>query len=149
MAVLPGLGVDDYGFVTVHRDEVRLAGQGGGPAPEPEGVLVFGVDRVAPSLMALPFPVHQRRVVQHPLGLVEVGRGLCPVLVVGPEPSRPLAVGLSCQELGEPGRPDVGVFTGMGHRRRSFEDDWGEGPSLESNGGAPGTVKARMSARES
>ena len=52
--------------------------------------------------------------VQQPLGLVEVGRDSCPVLVVSLEPDRPLAGALAGQQFGRPGGPDVGVFASLG-----------------------------------
>ena len=51
---------------------------------------------------------------EHPLGVFEVGGRLGPVLVVGAEPSGPLALVLAGEELGELGGPDVGVFAGRG-----------------------------------
>ena len=52
--------------------------------------------------------------VQHPLGLVELGRGSGPVLVVGLEPDGPFAGILAGQQPGQPGGSDVGVFAALG-----------------------------------
>ena len=52
--------------------------------------------------------------VQHPLGLVELGRASGPVLVVGLEPDGPFAGILARQETGQPGGAEVGVFAALG-----------------------------------
>ena len=53
--------------------------------------------------------------VQHPLSLVELGRGSGPVLVTGLEPDGPFARLLAGQQPGQPGGPDVGGFSRDGH----------------------------------
>ena len=55
--------------------------------------------------------------VQPPLGLVELGRGSGPVLVMGLEPDGPFARVLAGQQPGQPGGPDVGGFSRDGHVR--------------------------------
>ena len=55
-APVAGLGVRDEDLVGLFPDEVRLAGDGGGRAPQPEEVLVLGVDDVAGALEALAAP---------------------------------------------------------------------------------------------
>ena len=50
--------------------------------------------------------------VQPPLGLVELGRGSGPVLVMGLEPDGPFARVLAGQQPGQPGGPDVGGSRG-------------------------------------
>ena len=79
-----------------------------------------GENLVSKFLAALPGFVHQRGVVQHPPGLVEVQRRLGPVPVMGPEPPAPLTVSLSCQEPGEPRGPDVGTFSALCQNRRAL-----------------------------
>ena len=108
-AGMAGLGIGNEDLVMLLADEVRLAGDGGGGAAEAEEILVLGVDVVADVLEALPLPVHQGGVLEHPRGAVEVGGRLCPALVVGLEPSGPLTGVLAGEELGQGGYPDVGA----------------------------------------
>ena len=53
--------------------------------------------------------------VQPPLGLVELGRGSGPVLVMGLEPDGPFARVLAGQQPGQLGGPDVRRFSRDGH----------------------------------
>ena len=99
-ARVSGLGVRDEDLVVLLADEIRLAGDGGGVAAEAEEVLVFGVDVVPYAFQAFFFPVDQVDVLEHPGGAVEVGGRLTSALVMGLEPSGPLAGGFVGQELG-------------------------------------------------
>ncbi len=53
--------------------------------------------------------------VEHPLRLIEVGRDLGPVLVVGFEPDSPLAGVFAGEQLGQPRCPDVWELSCDGH----------------------------------
>ena len=103
-----GLGIDDGHVVATGDDEIRLAGEGGGAALEPEGVLTLNADVVAAVLEFEAGVVQQRGVVQLPLAEVEIGGRALPALVMGSEPRGPFAGAFAGEELGEPGRPDVG-----------------------------------------
>ena len=92
-----------------------LAGQCGGFAAQPEGVLALDEDVVAVIFPFLPLLVQERRVAHQPLGLIEV-RGLAgPFDVVGLEPDGPFAGVLAGEETGQPGGPDVGVIASLRH----------------------------------
>ena len=99
-APLSGLGIGDEDLVGLFAYEVRLSGDGGGGASQAEEVLVLGVDLVADDLETIPFPVDQGGVLEHPAGAVEIGGRLLPVLVMGLEPTGPLAGVLAGQQLG-------------------------------------------------
>ena len=58
--------------------------------------------------------VEERGVVEHPLGLVGLGRGSGPVPVVSLEPGGPLARVFAGQQPGQPGGLDVGRLSGNG-----------------------------------
>ena len=93
--VLPGLDVDDDRLAVPLRDQVGLARQRCRPAVEFEAVLSLDVHIKATVLPVCFSLVEERGVVQHPLGLVELGRDLGPVLVMGLEPDGPLTGVLS------------------------------------------------------
>ena len=114
-AVLPDLHVDDDRLGVPLRDQVGLARQRCRPAVEFEAVLSFDVHIKATVLPVCFSLVEERGVVQHPLRLIEVGRDLGPVLLVGLEPDGPLAGVLAGQQPGQPGGPDVGGFSRDGH----------------------------------
>ena len=79
-----------------------------------EAVLSLDVHIKATVLPVYFSLVEESSVVQHPLGLVELGRGSGPVLVMGLEPDGPFTRVLAGQQLGQPGGPDVGVFAALG-----------------------------------
>ena len=85
--------------MVLFADQVRLAGNGGGSAVEPEEVLVLRGDFVADLLEAVSFLVDQGGVLERPRGGVEVGWRFGPVLVMGAEPVGPLAGILAGEEL--------------------------------------------------
>ena len=61
-----------------------------------------------------------------PVGLVEVGWLLGPILVVGFEPDGPLAGPFAGEETGQPGGPDVGEIALSGrHGADSTGRSWG------------------------
>ena len=90
-AVVAGLGVDDDGVVFPSGDDVRSAGEGCGSAAEFKPVLSLDVDVVAADGPVGDAFVEQRGVVEHPLGLVEIGWDTFPTLVMCLEPDGPLA----------------------------------------------------------
>ena len=92
----------------VQDQEIRLAGEDGDVAAEAETVLVLDADVVAALEPEVALLVEQDGVVGQPLGLIEVGGGLCPTLVVGFEPGGPLAAALAGEQAGQPSGPDVG-----------------------------------------
>ena len=103
-----GFGIDDEDVVVRWDNQVRLAGEGGDAALEPEGVLTLDADVVAAFLELAAGVAQQRGVVDLPLGEVEIGGRAFPALVMGSEPRGPFAGAFAGEELGEPGRPDVG-----------------------------------------
>ena len=90
-----------------------------GLAAEFKSVLGLDVDVEAANFPVGDAFVQERGVVQNPLGLVELGRGSGPALVMGLEPDGPFARVLASQQLGQPGGPDVGRLSGNGARRGS------------------------------
>ena len=73
---------------------------------ETEGALVFQVDCVIRG-----FPVQVCRVVQHPIGAVEVQWRVGSFLPVVRMVRGPLVAGLCGERFGEPGCPDLGMFS--------------------------------------
>ena len=102
-AIVPGLGVDDDRLIVPPRDQVWLARQRCGSAAELEAVLPLDAHAEAANLLVGSPLLDECRVVEHPLGVVEVGGLLGPVLVVCLEPDRPLARVVASQQPGQPG----------------------------------------------
>ena len=71
--------------------------------------------------------------VQPPLGLVELGRGSGPVLMMGLEPDGPFARVLVGQQPGQPGGPGRGVLAGRPRTPRGS----GITPSLLASASVP------------
>ena len=107
-ALNAGLGIDDEDVVVRWDNQIRLAGEGGDAALEPEGILTLDADVVAAVLELAARVVQQRGVVDLPLGEVEIGGRAFLALVMGSEPRGPFAGAFAGEELGEPGSPDVG-----------------------------------------
>ena len=97
-AFMTGLHVDDDRLTVPLRDQVGLARQHRCSAAELEAVLSLDVHIKATMLPVCFSLVEERGVVQPPLGLVELGRGSGPVLVMGLEPDGPLAGVLAGQQ---------------------------------------------------
>ena len=86
-----GLDVGYEDVVVAEYQQVGLAGEDGGLAAEAEGVLTLDAGFVSALDPEVALLVEQLGVVGQPLGLVEVGGWLRPVLVMGLEPDGPLA----------------------------------------------------------
>ena len=127
-AGFPRPRVDNHSVAAFQGNEVRLSCHGRGPAPEPERVLVLREYGISQSLPAFPLTGDQGGMIEHPLGLVEIGRRPGPVLVVRPEPASPLAGVLTCQELCEPRGPHI----------RRFPGTWRQGPPVGMTGDKKG-----------
>ena len=111
LASVGGLGVDDYQVLVPGGQYIGPAGDGGAGQLQAELVLAFHGYQVASVRVFLGAEAQQLGVPQVVPGLVEAAFELIPspAVVVGLEPDFELAQVQAHQELGEPGRVDIGA----------------------------------------